>query len=250
VQSDEAISEGVMDIFEDKANSCGSRLVRFGADWISEANGNQIRFVFKSEGQNVEKTFSSLNLKGSHQVENCGAALATLEVIKDQFPVNDAALAKGLKNINWPGRLQNLSKILSETKRIEIPDGWEIWLDGAHNKDGARILSTQAAAWAMEDGKKLHLILGMMQHKDPVPFINLLRPFADSISLVDIGDEPKSFKANDLAKIIGAPANAAYRDIYQAITAITAHEKKPGRILITGSLYLVGHVLKDLPQSS
>jgi dihydrofolate synthase/folylpolyglutamate synthase len=229
--------ETVTDVFENVSAILNATLFRAGAEWFSEAKQDRLRFVFKHGAESVERILPLPNLKGLHQIENCGAALAALEVIKDRFPVSDEARARGLQNIEWPGRLQDLTPAF----RNVLPSGWEVWLDGAHNKDGARILSTQAQAWQTEDGKPLHLLVGMMRHKDPVAFVQPLLPFAKTVSFVDIPGEPASHKAAEMKEMLNHEGEA-YNELLPALKSLATGPE--GRILITGSLYLAGYVLK------
>jgi dihydrofolate synthase/folylpolyglutamate synthase len=239
-QSEESIQSGVMNVFENKARETGSRLICAGSDWFIEAEPHHFKFEYKLGDKLVERFYLAPNLKGEHQVQNCGAALAALQVISDQFPVPDAAIETGLQDIKWPARLQDITENFKHT----IPDGWEVFLDGAHNTDAARVLSTQAALWRAQDPKSMHLIVGMMTHKDPVEFLKPLVPFFDSVRVVDIPGEGKALKAAQIESMI--PECRAFPDFMNAVKDIATQKKPPGRILIAGSLYLAGHVLKTL----
>ncbi len=229
----------VLPVLEQKASSLGAPMFRAGAEWVSDIKNGQMHFVFKPVAKTVERILPLPNLKGGHQIANAGAALAALEVIAARFPVSDEARLRGLQSIQWPGRLQDISgKFLGN---------WEIWLDGGHNENAAAVLSAQAKSWQAQDGKDMHLIVGMMAHKDPPTFIAPLHPWLSSLSFVNVADEPKSLKAADLKEacnIRDIPVQA-FDDFTNAVQSIT-HNNKPGRILIAGSLYLAGHVLKTI----
>lgn len=236
-QSEEAMLEGVMDVFVKSAVQLDAPLLRAGAEWFSEAKSGQIHFEYKFGEKHVERILPLPALKGFHQTGNCGASLGALEIIADHFPLKDEERARGLENIFWPARLQNVSR---EFKHI-LPGGWELWLDGAHNESAAKVLSTQARAWHEKDGKPLHLLIGMMRHKDPLPFLKILTPHATSISFLDIPGELESYGAEELKKIAGG--GKLYPSLESALKQTPTEQE--GRILITGSLYLAGHVLKE-----
>ncbi len=239
-QSKESHEAGVVDLLSDMAREQGAPLSRQGAEWFTPDHGDVFKFVHKD----VEITLPHPNLQGAHQVFNSGAAIAALKIIEDQFPVSEGSIKKGLKKIKWPGRLHDL------TKHCTLPKNWELWLDGGHNEDAARILAFQAVEWTDGDAKPLHMILGMMNRKDPVAFVRILQKSIESVTFVDIPGEPQSFKAKDMELLAekNLPDVTAYAavNLETAIRTLTAANNVPGRILIAGSLYLAGHVLKSV----
>ncbi|MGQ0527977.1 MAG: bifunctional folylpolyglutamate synthase/dihydrofolate synthase [Alphaproteobacteria bacterium] len=181
-----------------------------------------------------EKGLAS-NLTGAHQLENAAVALTALETIKNDFPLSPTAIETGLRNVHWPARLQDI------TARFKLPPGFEAWLDGAHNEEAARILAQQAQTWN-RDGKPLHLVFGMLQGKNPRAFLKILQPHIAALHLVGIPGEPKALRPED----IQAPGPThIHTDYRAALTHISDHTEN-ARILIAGSLYLAGHVLKTL----
>ena len=250
-QSALAQKEGVMKLFREHAQSLKVPLVRAGAEWVTIPSKTQLRFVFKFEDRIVDRQLPLPALQGLHQVDNAGAALAALEVITAQIPTTEAARAEGLLAATWPGRLQNITALLGHLSP-RVPSGWEVWIDGAHNTDGARVLSTQLDTWQQTDPKPAHIVAGMMAHKDPVPFLQIVSSRGASLSFMDIPHEPKSHSAADLKKLadkegIGPSKTGTrtYPDYESAIKSIT-RTAQSGRIIFTGSLYLIGHILKKL----
>ena len=168
-------------------------------------------------------------LAGVHQVENAGIALAALRAAG--IALTPEAMAKGLQSAEWPARLQRLHGALAAM----LPEGSELWVDGAHNPGGAEILAAQLAAW---DGPTT-LILGMKQSKDVTEVLRILIPRAAAVFAVA---EPEQHLALPVAAIIEASGGVAKPgpDVRGALAQITA----PARVLICGSLYLAGEVLK------
>ncbi len=240
-QNSQSIEAGVVDVLVAQAAKTGSPVSRFGAEWFIQDQGDGVRFVYKD----VDMSLPRPNLSGVHQIYNVGASLAALQIIKGQFPVSGEAIRSGLGKIQWSARLQDI------TQSFSLSPGWEVWLDGGHNEDAARVLADQATQWNQQDGKKLHLILGMMNHKDPAEFLDPLLPHLSSLSFTAIPAEPKSYSAAALDRLVfsvkkeGLLAEAC-ADFQEALQNIAAREQTPGRILIAGSLYLAGHVLKRL----
>jgi dihydrofolate synthase/folylpolyglutamate synthase len=231
----------MLEVLAAMAEKKGSLLARHGPEWFTQDLSDRFRFVYN----HVEMTLPHPNLQGVHQIANAGAAIAALQIIKDQFPVSDDSIRKGLKKIKWPARLQNL------TGQFPLPEGWEIWLDGGHNENAAHALATQTAIWNAQDAKPLHLVLGMMRRKDPAAFVKILRNHLTSVTFIDIPDEPQIISADEGAEILKEKIpdlkTSATMSIETALCDIATanHHTPPGRILIAGSLYLAGHVLKQ-----
>lgn len=236
-QNPESQAAGVPEILSGIADQKGAPLSRSGAEWFTQDLGDVFKFVHKD----VEMTLPRPNLQGSHQIANAGAAIAALEIIKDQFPVSPGALKSALTTISWPARLQNL------TNEYDLPPGWELWLDGGHNDDAAHALAAHAEKWAGADDKKLHLVLGMMKRKDPARFIEILQKHLSSVTLVGIPGEPQAHTGRDMLTSVKSRLpgldSTTQGDIDTAIEHLTSNNTS-GRILVAGSLYLAGHVLK------
>ncbi len=168
-------------------------------------------------------------LAGAHQMENAGIALTVLRAAG--FALPHAAMAQGLTQAKWPARLQRLSGALA----ARLPQGAELWLDGAHNPGGAEVLAAQLRAW---DGPTI-LIIGMKQSKDVGEVLRILTPRAAMVYAVA---EPGQHLALPVVDIVAASGGIAVPgpDIRGALAQITT----PARVLICGSLYLAGEVLK------
>jgi dihydrofolate synthase/folylpolyglutamate synthase len=185
--------------------------------------------------------YGNLNLPkpaliGAHQADNAGIAITALRA--GGFGISDAALAAGLRHAEWPARLQKLQGRLLDL----LPAGSELWLDGAHNPGGGLALAEQLDAWRTPT----ILVVGMKQSKDVVEFLAPLLTRSKKIFAVA---EPGQHLALPVEKIIEASGGLAIPgpDVAGALAQITA----PARVLICGSLYLAGEILKlDAPQSA
>ncbi len=245
VQTPEALEAGVMEVFESQAIKAGSKLICTGSDWVIEPQGETMSFSYTGQSQVLPYP----GLKGAYQINNAGAALTALKVIQGQFPVSHEARASGLQKAHWPGRLQNISKGFQEL----LPDGWEIWLDGGHNENAAQALAVQCKNWRKTSSKPLHLIMGMLNHKDPLTYLEPLEPYLSSLTLIDIPGEPKSFKGQDIIKPLEEhflKLSVSYEPSFEeALSAFVQNKNAPARILIGGSLYLAGYVLEKYSKS-
>jgi dihydrofolate synthase/folylpolyglutamate synthase len=126
-----------------------------------------------------------------------------------------------------------------------IPPGSEIWLDGGHNAAAAEVLARAMADLEDRVSRPLHLIMGMMSTKDAAGFLEHFENLASFVATVDIPGQPNAYTAQELCAIArhkGFYAEPA-GNIRQALELCLKEIKDPVRILITGSLYLSGHVL-------
>ena len=153
------------------------------------------------------------------------------------------AFEAGIVNAEWPARMQRL---VSGALVDQGPKGCEIWLDGAHNAEGGRV--TAAALGDLEErvSRPLVVIAGMMANKDAGAFLANFAGLTRHIMAVPIsgrGNAMPPDRLADAARALGMRVeNAA--SVEAALHALSrlAYEVPP-RILITGSLYLAGHVL-------
>ena len=174
-----------------------------------------------------------LPLPGEHQKTNAALALATVEVLQNQIPVAEEKICAGLRNVDWPGRLQ----------RVNLSDGRRILLDGAHNVAGVKALAT--ALKKDFPTPERTLVLGVFQDKDWRHICETLAPLAARIFTVPVSSE-RSTQPDELAATCRA-ANAS-AEITTCNSLGDALEKSAGEefVLITGSLYLVGEALELL----
>lgn len=232
-QTPQAIAEGVPDVFDAEAQKAGAQWLAAERDWKIENN------IFTYGDFSFE--FPPLALKGAHQLENAGVALVTLHTVKDTLKISETAMREGLQKAQWRGRLQKLT----HGPLVNALDGEsELWLDGAHNDSGAATLAAQFEKWKNEDDKPLHIIMGMVMGKEKEVFLRQVLPYAETLTMIDVPENSKSMKAAELAD--AAKQCDFTKPVYvrTAEDCIGVHNKK-GRIMICGSLYLAGAILRD-----
>ena len=211
-------------------------LYRFGKEWFVRRQNASLIF----DSNNGKRRLPAPALHGSHQFDNAGLAIACLENLKS-FKINDACIAKGLQTVYWPGRAQYLRK--GELAQI-LPMGWELWLDGGHNAAAGSVLSALAQGW---NDKSLYLVFGMSANKRPSEFLRPLAKHVKELYAVYISGDVDSLPAQvivEKAKLLGIHSKISI-SISNALWEITNHNLIPGRVLICGSLYLVGQVLSE-----
>jgi dihydrofolate synthase/folylpolyglutamate synthase len=175
----------------------------------------------------------SAALPGDHQRINATLALATVEVLQNQIPVGDAAVRTGLESVDWPGRLQLITRA----------SGQKILLDGAHNVAGAQVLVR-----ALEQhfgGRNRTLILGVLQDKDWRHICETLAPLAGRIFAVPVASE-RTADPRELAAACRAVNPAAGVAAGDSLADALSKAEIDAFIIITGSLYLVGEALEIL----
>ncbi|WP_295042241.1 folylpolyglutamate synthase/dihydrofolate synthase family protein [uncultured Paracoccus sp.] len=176
------------------------------------------------------------NLIGPHQIDNAGTALAALR----QLGATDAQARAAVTQAEWPARMQRLRH--GPLVDLAGPQA-ELWLDGGHNPAGGQAL---AATLAAMPPRPTHLVCGMLNTKDIAGYLRPLAVHADSLTAIDIPGEVNTLPAETTAGVasgVGIIAATA-GDAAQAIAAITRRDPN-SRILICGSLYLAGRVLRD-----
>ena len=173
-------------------------------------------------------------LPGPHQAENAGIAIAALRAWNPPW-LTDIAIARGVAAAQWPARLQRLRGALAAA----LPEGFELWLDGGHNAGAGVALARHFPSWS---DRPLHLVVGMKKGKASTEFLKPLLPFATTLHAVA---EPGQHLAMPVEDILAASGGVARPGptVAQALARI-AREGEPGRVLVCGSLYLAGEVLK------
>jgi dihydrofolate synthase/folylpolyglutamate synthase len=127
-----------------------------------------------------------------------------------------------------------------------VPPGGELWLDGGHNPDGSRATAAALADLEERVSRPLVLVVGMLSTKDAPGFLGNFAGLARHVVAVPVPGHEASIAPEEIggiARASGIPA-VARDSVEEALTAIASLElDPPPRILITGSLYLAGHVL-------
>jgi dihydrofolate synthase/folylpolyglutamate synthase len=155
------------------------------------------------------------------------------------------AFETGIAKADWPARMQRLAQ---GPLAALMPAGGELWLDGGHNPDGARAIANALADLEERVSRPLVLVVGMLASKDCESFLKNFAGLARRVVAVPIPHQEKSQPADTVAEAarnVGIPAESA-ADVAAALAAVTRLGLDPSpRVLITGSLYLAGEVLKD-----
>ena len=218
-------------VIEARAARMGAPVLAFGQQWmVAEDRG---RLIYQDETGLLDLPLP--NLPGPHQVQNAGAAIAALR----HLGRNEAACEAAVTLAEWPARMQRLRV----GPLVELAPQVELWLDGGHNPAGAMAV---AATLARMPARETHVICGMLNTKDVRGFMVPLAAHVTRLHAVSIPGETNTLPA-DLTRLAavsaGIPAVAA-GSVAEALSAIVATAPQ-ARVLICGSLYLAGNVLRE-----
>jgi dihydrofolate synthase/folylpolyglutamate synthase len=205
-------------------------LLRRNREWSVEAETE--RFLYRDA--TGELVLPRPRLPGMHQIANAGLAIAMLRH-QAAVTVSDSALAEAMDSASWPARLQRLK---AGPLTALLPSGAACWLDGGHNPDAGEAL----ARHFRDPDCRIHLVIGMLANKNPAALLAPLQERLASITVVPVpghaSHEPAAF-----GQVSGTPRASAAADVASALRRL--HVREGGIVLIAGSLYLAGTVLRD-----
>jgi dihydrofolate synthase / folylpolyglutamate synthase len=232
-QPPEAMAE-----IEQQAKRMRAPLFGAGQEW--HVNVERGRLVYQDDRGLMD--LAAPKLFGRHQFDNAGLAIATLRA-QNRFRIEPSAFEAGIVNAEWPARMQRLA---SGALIEQAPPGCEIWLDGGHNAEGGRVAAAALGDLEERVSRPLVVIAGMMANKDASAFLANFAGLTRHIIAVQIPDRDNAMPPDtlaDAARQLGMRVETAV-GVEAALRSLArlAYEVPP-RILITGSLYLAGHVL-------
>jgi len=221
----------VMAIIETTAARLGAPLIAQGQHWqVYKEYG---RLVFQDDRGLLDLPLPAL--LGAHQIQNAGAALAALR----HLGAPEAACEAAMTNARWPARMQRLKT----GPLVKSAPQAELWLDGGHNAAAGQAL---ADVLANLPKRPTHLICGMLNTKDASGYMRPLAQHAASLTGVSIPGEANTLSAADTAAAaasVGLTTTTA--DSADAALAAIISRDPQARVLICGSLYLAGAILRE-----
>ncbi len=225
-QQDEAL-----EVIEYTAARLGAPLLVHGQHWhVHQENG---RLIYQDEVGLRDLPLP--NLLGAHQIQNAGAALAVLRHLEMGEDAYEAAVSKA----EWPARMQRLKT----GPLVEQASQAELWLDGGHNAAAGQALRDVLATLP---ARPTHAICGMLNTKDVTGYLGPLAKQVSTLTAVSIPGEANTLSAEetaDAAARVDLPAETA-NSVSDALSKIIANDPQ-ARVLICGSLYLAGHILRE-----
>ena len=224
-----------LDILVEQAGQHNAPTFIYNKDWNIESKNNKIYYT----DPDGEVILEPLKIHGDFQIYNLGLAIATVKQI-EATKINDALIQNNHLEINLPGRVQ---QIRSGKYQAMISSENELFLDGSHNTDAAFQLNKTLQN--LTSKKDLIIILGMINTKDPKSYIAQFKNIKE-IKTITIPNEESAISATTLSidlQEIGIKVSSA-DNLDEAIQSIS-NDHPAARILICGSLYLAGQVLKN-----
>ena len=223
--------EEAMDVIEATAARLGAPLIAYGQHWhVWEERG---RLIYQDERGLLDLPLP--NLPGAHQIQNAGAAIAALRHLGKDDSAAEAAVTQAF----WPARMQRLA----EGPLVEAAPEAELWLDGGHNPAAGQAIGSHLASLPI---RPTYLICGMLNTKDISGYLTPMMPHVASLTAVSIPDEQNTLPADETARMareVGMKASEA--DNVQSALATIVAEEPNARVLICGSLYLAGAILRE-----
>ena len=232
--------DAARDVLIDTAERLSCPLLVYGQDFIAfEENG---RLVYQDEDGLFDLPLP--RLPGRHQYANAAAAIAAVK--SAGFDIGHRAAERAMARVDWPGRMQKLT----EGRLVGLaPEGAEIWIDGGHNPGAGAVV---AEALANEEDRRplpLIMIAGMIDTKDQTGYFRNFAGMARHVFAVPVNDSDAGVPNDELAARAAAAGLSAepVASVENALMLLRDgwdQGSEPPRILISGSLYLVGEVLR------
>ncbi|MBN1621651.1 MAG: bifunctional folylpolyglutamate synthase/dihydrofolate synthase [Endomicrobiales bacterium] len=179
-----------------------------------------------------------LSLLGKHQAKNCSLALAACELLnKSKFIIDRKAMLNSLSKVRILGRFNVLEKSIRGKLKTII-------LDGAHNINAIDNFTSNLSVspWG---GKKRTFIFSILKDKNYRSIIRKLHPFVKKVILAPV-DSERRLSSEELFKLwekyLRKDKIIKSESIYEAFKKA----KNSKIIVVTGSLYLIGNVLKKM----
>ena len=233
--------ETARDVVVATADRLGCPVSVYGQDF--HAHEEHGRLVYQDETGLADLPLP--NLPGRHQLANAAAAIRVLK--SAGFDLTNREIETGLQRVEWPGRMQRLT---SGPIFDAAPADAEIWIDGGHNPGAGVVIAETLAELEERMSRPLFLVCGMIDTKDPGGFFAAFEGVARHVYTVPITNSEAGIDpvvlAGEAAKA-GLSAQPAL-DVHQALQLLQEDWEEmeaPPRILICGSLYLVGDVLEQ-----
>jgi len=224
--------DAAMEVIEGVAAEGGATLRARGRDWDVTRHSDGM-LTYRDAA--ADTLLPRLGLPGPHQADNAGIAIAALRAWNPPW-LKEAAIRDGVARATWPARMQRLAGRLAAL----LPEGWELWLDGGHNAGaGAAIAAHLAENFA---DRPVHVLVGMKGGKQSAEFLKPIIPHATTLRAVR---EPGQHLAMPLEAIVAASGGVAQvgGTVEEALRALPK-DGGAARVLVCGSLYLAGEVLK------
>ena len=221
-----ALPRAAMNVIKKTADANQARIYQLDQDFTLNLKSGGA-FDYKGPKWNLSEV--SVALQGAHQLRNAAVATAALEIVSHQFPISEAAIRSGLRNVSWPGRME---RMLTDPTVI---------IDGAHNGEGIRVLVDELRT--LRNSGQIRMLFAVMEDKDWRLMLEALAEVVDEIVLTRVSQLERSADPVELAKEVpGKVRSFVMPEPRLAVDFLVQSAASNDTIVITGSLYLLGEV--------
>ena len=234
-------TEAAQRVLVETAERLGCQIILYGQDFLAfEENG---RMIYQDEEGLMD--LMPPRLAGRHQIANAAAAIAAVKAAG--FEVGHAAANRAMGAVEWPGRMQKLPA--GRLSKL-APTGSEIWIDGGHNPGAGVVIAEALAEQEEKLPRPLFLICGMINTKDQTGFFRAFHGMVRHVYTVPVSSSDAGVANSELAGraedagLSAEPMNSVASAL-MLLRDTWDNSEPPPRILIGGSLYLVGAVLAE-----
>ncbi len=233
--------EAALEVLADTAARLGCPTHIYGQDFFAFAEHG--RMVYQDQDGLMD--LSLPRMTGRHQLANASAAIAAVKAAG--FDPRENAIDRAMTTASWPGRMQKLP----HGKLMELaPAGAEIWVDGGHNPGAGIVISEALAELEQKDPRPLFMIAGMINTKDQSGYFHAFNGLVKHVYTVPVDFSDASVGNDELAVRASAAGLSAepVSSVANALMLLRDNWQEtdvPPRILIGGSLYLIGAVLAE-----
>jgi dihydrofolate synthase/folylpolyglutamate synthase len=233
--------DAAREVLIDTAERLGCPTLVYGQDFLAyEENG---RMVYQDSDGLMDLPLPKL--VGRHQLANAAAAIAAVKAAG--FDADLARVEIAMQKVTWPGRMQKLP----EGKLRDLaPEGAEVWIDGGHNPGAGAVIAEALAGMEERDPRPLFVIAGMIATKDQTGYFRNFTGMAKRVFTVpvegsDAGVPNDELAARAMEAGLEAEPISSVGSALLLLKESGGADQPPPRIIICGSLYLVGAVLAE-----
>ncbi len=233
--------DAARDVLVDTATRLGCPVHVYGEDFLAyEENG---RLIYQDDTGLLDVSLPRLS--GRHQFANAAAAIAAVRAAG--FDIGHRAVDRAMGAVEWPGRMQRLP--MGRLQEL-APEGAEIWIDGGHNPGAGSAIAEALAEQEERAPRPLFLICGMINTKDQTGYFRAFEGMARHVFTVPVEQSDAGVPAAELsvraqeAGLSAEPVNSVANAL-MLLRDTWDEDEAPPRILICGSLYLIGGVLAE-----
>ncbi|QJB67963.1 bifunctional folylpolyglutamate synthase/dihydrofolate synthase [Parasphingorhabdus halotolerans] len=220
--------EDMARVIADHCAKVGAQFHSRGDDWDAAIYEGQLHYKDRDGKLNVPLPA----LVGAHQADNAALAVAMLRH-QDKVQISTGALKAAMGWAQWPGRMHLL--IAGPLTHL-LPGDAEVWVDGGHNVSAGLALAKHFADY---EAGSIDLIIGMLANKDPSAIVEPLKEKLSSVTVVPVANH----ESHDAGAFANHGENLSEQpEVASALKALKI--SKNATVLIAGSLYLAGEVLR------